>query len=94
MATEATKILIKPLNRAKYATWKVQCKMALIREGLWNIVNETEDAEKEENVGKYQLRKDCALAMIVLLMEYLLLYLLGPDLDDPTEVWKKLADQF
>ena len=93
MATEATKILIKPLNGANYATWKVQCRMALIREGLWNIVNETEDAP-EENVEKYRLRKDRALATIVLSMEPSLLYLLGPDPDDPAEVWKKLSDQF
>ena len=47
MATEATKILIKPLNGSNFATSKVQCKMALIREGLLNIVNETDDAPAE-----------------------------------------------
>ena len=93
MTTEATKILIKPLNGANYATWKVQCRMALIREGLWNIVNESEGVP-EENVAKYQLRKDRALATIVLSMEPSLLYLLGPDPDDPAEVWKKLSNQF
>ena len=30
------------LNGTNYATWKVQCKMALIRDGVWNIVNGTE----------------------------------------------------
>ena len=49
MTTEATKILIKPVNGANYATWKVQCKMALIREGLWNIVNGTETAPTESH---------------------------------------------
>ena len=71
---EATKILIKPLNGSNYATWKVQCKIALIREGLWNIVNETEAAPAESNdngalVAKYELRKDRALAIIVLSIE-------------------------
>ena len=40
------------------------------------------------------LRKDCALATIVLSVEPTLLYLLGPDPEDPVAVWKKLADQF
>ena len=31
------KTLIKSLNGPNYATWKVQCKMAVIKEGLWNI---------------------------------------------------------
>ena len=30
------------LNETNYATWKVQCKMTLIRDGDWNIVNGTE----------------------------------------------------
>lgn len=93
MATEATRILIKPLNGANYATWKVQCRMALIREGLWNIVDESEGVP-EQNVEKFRLRKDRALATIVLSMEPSLLYLLGPDPDDPAEVWKKLSNQF
>ena len=28
-----------PLNGTNYAIWKVQCKMPLIREDLWNIDN-------------------------------------------------------
>ena len=93
MATEATRVLIKPLNGANYATWKVQCRMALIREGLWSIVDESEGVP-EQNVEKFRLRKDRALATIVLSMEPSLLYLLGPDPDDPAEVWKKLSNQF
>ena len=100
MSTEATtKVLMKPLNGSNYATWKVQCKMALIRDGLWNIVSESEAAPAESNdngavVAKFELRKDRALATIVLSMEPSLLYLLGPDPDDPAEVWKKLSNQF
>ena len=95
MATETTKILIKPLNGPNYATWKVQCKMALIKDGLWNIVTGNEN--EPENAGeraKYLLRRDRALATIVLSVDLTLLYLLGPDPVDPAEVWKKLADQF
>ena len=50
MATETTKILIKLLNGPNYATWKVQCKMALIKEGLWNIMTGNEHAP--ENQGE------------------------------------------
>ena len=44
VGTETTKKLIKPLSGPNYATWNVQCKMALIKEGLWNIVTENENA--------------------------------------------------
>ena len=85
MGTETTKILIKPLNGAKYATWKVQCKMALMKEGLWIIVTGTEGApEDQREQPKYLLRRDHALAMIVLSVEPTLLYLLRPDPEDPT----------
>ena len=57
---ETTKVLIEPLNGQNYATWKVQCKMALIKDGLWNIVTGTEGEPEGENDGrKYLLRKDC-----------------------------------
>ena len=95
MGTETTKMLIKPLNGPKYATWKVQCKMALMKEGLWNIVTGTEGApEDQRERPKYLLRRDRALATIVLSVEPTLVYLLGPDPEDPTVVWEKLADQF
>ena len=85
------------LSGTNYATWKVQCKMALIRDGIWNIVNGTEivpDSGTEMGLhAKYLKRKDLALATIVLSLEPSLLYLIG-DPDDPGVVWKKLADQF
>ena len=94
---ETTKVLLKPLNGSNYATWKVQCRMALIKEGLWNIVNRTElisnDATREQK-EKFSLRRDKALATIVLSVEPKWLYILGSDPTDPTEVWHKLADQF
>ena len=94
---ETTKLVLKPLNGSNYATWKVQCRMALIKEGLWNIVNRTElisnDASREEK-NKFLLRKDKALATIVLSVEPKWLYILGSDPNDPTDVWERLANQF
>ncbi len=64
---------IIPLNGTKYPTWKVQCRMALIREGLWGFVVGTEgcpDAATEaEKHTKYMARRDRALATIVLAVE-------------------------
>ena len=92
---EMTKVLIKPLKGRNYATWKVQCKMTLIKDGLWNIVTGTKgEPEGENDWAKYLLRKGRALAKIVLSVELALLYLLGPDPEDPAAVWKKLSDQF
>ena len=85
------------LNGTNYATWKVQCKMALIRDGVGNIVNGTEifpDSRTEMGLhAKYLSHKDCKLVTIVLSLEPSLLYIIG-DPDDPGVVWKKLADQF
>ena len=44
MATEQKAAVIVPLNGLNYATWRVQCQMALICDGLWGIVNKTEQA--------------------------------------------------
>ena len=74
------------LNGTNYATWKVQFKMALIRDSIWNIVNGTEivpDFRTEMGLhAKYLSRKDRALATIVLSLDPSLLYLIG-DPDDP-----------
>ena len=95
MATETTKMLIKPLNGPNYATWKVQCKMALIKEGLCNIVTGNENAPKNQGEqAKYLLQRDRPLATIVLSVDPTLSYLLGQDPENPAVVWKKLADQF
>jgi hypothetical protein len=40
MAESKAAATIIPLNGTNYPTWKVQCKMALIKDDLWNIVNE------------------------------------------------------
>ncbi len=89
------KIAIKPLNGKNYPTWKVQCRMALIKDNLWSIVCATETAPTEEGDArrKFVARKDCAFAMIVLAVAPSLLYLLG-DPVDPQAVWTRLEEQF
>ena len=84
------------LNDSNYPTWKVQCPMALMKDGLWGIVNETETAPNQthgEKYAKIMSRRDRALATIVLSVQPSLLFLLG-DPEDPVAVWKKLMDQF
>ena len=97
MSGEARHVAIVALNGENYPTWKLQCKMALVREGLWGIVSGTEpcpDQDTEaERYTKYMARKDRALATIVLAVETSLLYLLG-DPQDPAAVWAQLSNQF
>ena len=88
---------IIPLSGTNYPSWKVQCRMALIRESLWSIVagtkgtpDETTEAEK---YSKYMVRSNHALATIVSAIDPSLLYLVG-DPVDPAAVWKKLTGQF
>ena len=85
------------LNRTNYAIWKIQCKMTLIKDGLWNIANEIDiipDPRAEMTLHmKYLSWNDCALVTIVLSVEPSLLYLIR-DTDDPVVAWKKLANQF
>lgn len=87
---------VVPLNGSNYPTWKVQCRMALMKEGVWNIVNGLErppSTSEESQYAKFASRRDRALATIVLSVDPSLLYLIG-DPEDPIIVWKKLADQF
>ena len=41
---ESKTVTIVPLKGENYPTWKVQCRMALVRDGLWGIVSGTETA--------------------------------------------------
>ena len=87
---------IVPLKGENYATWKTQCKMTLIKDNLWGIVNESESRPANNDNGAqtgFDKRKDKALATIVLAVHPSLLYLLN-DPTCPVEVWKKLSDQF
>ena len=86
------------LNEQNYATWKIQMKMYLIRDGLYKIVDGTEVAPSGNVDGssvldKFIARKDRALANIVLHIEPKLLYLIG-DPTDPAIVWTKLQNTF
>ena len=93
---ESRTVAIVPLKGSNYPTWKVQCRMALVKDGLWSIVNGTEAIPDEGDAdarAKFVTRRDRALALIVLSVEPSLLYLLG-DPEDPVVVWKKLSDQF
>ena len=95
MAADSKTSIIVPLNGSNYPTWKVQCRMALVRDGLWGIVAGTEalPAEGGDRRSKFIARRDRALATIVLAVEPSLLYLIG-DPEDPTTVWEKLQAQF
>ena len=95
MAAESKTSVIVPLNGSNYPTWKVQCRMALVRDGLWSIVagTETLPGEGGDRRSKFIARRDRALATIVLAVDPSLLYLIG-DPEDPVTVWQKLQDQF
>ena len=51
---------VVPLNGKNYPTWKIQCRMALMREGLWQIVTgeETAPTSDESEQAKFMLRWD------------------------------------
>ena len=94
MATDSKKVALVPVNGKKYSTWKVQCRMALMRDGSWDIVNNKEKipTEGDKDILKF-LSRDRALASMILSVDPSLLYLIR-DPDDPVVVWNKLADQF
>ena len=96
MASETKAISIVPLNGTNYSTWKIQCRMALMKDGLWSFVDGTEIVPPQaeaERYSKYVAKKNRALAIVVLSIEPSLLYLLG-DPQDPVVVWDKLSAQF
>ena len=95
LTSSEMKTAVVPLNGKNYPTWKVQCRMALMKEGLWNIVEGTEAAPGRENdrYTKFLARRDRALAIIVLSVEPSLLYLVG-DPEHPATIWGQLANQF
>ena len=89
---------ITPLNGKNFHTWKIQCRMTLIKQGLWGIVNETEVAadhsSSEEGLRTFKDRCSHALAVIVLAIESELLHILGSDPDDAVVVWKTICEHF
>ena len=84
---------VEDSGRLNYA---VQFRMALMKDGLWSIVDGSEACQDQataaDKYAKYVGRRDCALAIIILFVDPALLYLIG-DPDDPAKVWKKLFDQ-
>ncbi len=91
----AKRVAIVPFSGKNYATWKVQCKMALVKEGLWKFVDGTQPAVREDEDGyaKYVEKRDSALAVVVLSIDPSLLYLIGEP-DNPATVWMTLTEQF
>ena len=86
------------LNGHNYATWKIQCRMVLMKYGVWKIVKGSEigpepGRDNQAAINKFNDRRDKALSTIVLAVDPALLYLLG-DPQDPVVVWNKLEDQF
>ena len=73
---ESKLVMIISLNSSNYHTWKIQCQMALLKDGLWSIVSRTKvfPAEREQR-AKFLVGRDQALAIIVLSVEPLLHYL-------------------
>ena len=80
-------ISIVPLTGANFPTWKVQCQMALVKDGLWGIVNGSETVPEDaspERRSKFETRKDRALATVMLSIDPSLLYLIGdPEIQSP-----------
>ena len=72
---------VVPLKGTNYSTWKVQCRMALMKEGLWNILTKKEVAPRDETSQEYTTfmnRYNLVLATIILTVDPTLLYLLRP----------------
>ena len=94
---EGKTVTIALLKGSNYPSWKVQCRMARMREGLWGIVAGTEtapDATTEaDKYDKVMVRSDHALATVVLAIDPSLFYPVG-DPVDPAAVWRKLSGQF
>lgn len=88
-------VAVVPLKGAHYPTWKVRCRMVLMKEGLRRIVTGEETAplsDSESELEKFASRRDRALATIVLAVDPSLLYPVGTP-EDPVDTWKKLANQ-
>ncbi len=93
MADSKTMYVV-PLKGSNYPTWKVEIRMALMKDGLWRIVTgeETAPGNEAERV-EFDTRRDRAFATVVLSVDTSLLYLVGEP-EDRVVVWGKLAAQF
>ena len=97
MSAESKHALVTMLNGENYPTWRLQCKMALVRERLRGIVSNTEncpdEASEAEKLRRYMAKRYRVLANIVLAIDTSLLYLLG-DSQVSAKVWEELSNQF
>ena len=82
-------VSVVSLKGSNYATWNVQAKMSLMKEGLWRIVDGTKPVPMTPAtaVAAYGNSKEKALAILVLLVEPSVFHLIG-DTEDPNTVWK------
>ena len=56
-----------PLNGSNYSTWKIQCRMMLMKEGLWKIVTGEETEPNDEGQrAKFATRRDRILKIQLL----------------------------
>ncbi len=89
------KTSLVPLNGKNYPTWNLQCRMALVKDSLWDIVTGTETLAEGASADarkKFVARSDRALAIIVLAVDPSLLYLLGEP-ENPGSGWTRLEEQ-
>ncbi len=91
----AEKTSLVPLTSSlNYATWAVQVEMALLKDDLWTIVSNPEEAPNPMTPD-YRRRREKALATLVLSVDPSLLYLIpDPATLGPAQVWQRLRDQF
>ena len=54
MAMDMKAVCIVPLNGANYPTWRIQCQMALMKEGLWSIVNGSESGPSQSDADQLE----------------------------------------
>ena len=94
MATNTSELI--KLSTQNYASWKLQLRMALIRDDLWDIVDGKEEEPAADTSAKekkmFRTRCNKALSTIVLSMQPQLHYLVGRERQDPVAVWKALSD--
>jgi len=66
-ASELKTVSVIVLNGVNYPTWKVQCRMALMKDGLWNIVNGTEVAPDatDASYNKFMVRELAILGVSI-----------------------------
>ena len=51
MTSELRTLAIVLLNGKNYPTWEVLCRMALMRDGIWDIVSGNENVRAKEEAG-------------------------------------------